>query len=75
MGIFEKTVTGGFSYVNTRLSFDSENLMPNLKKSNFDRMNIDQSFTAFQKDDAKAFYKINLDGEKTYAKRRVISKI
>ena len=38
-------------------------------------MNIDQSFTAFKKDDVKAVYKIKLDGEKTYEKRRVISKI
>ena len=29
MEIFEKTLTGGFSCVNTCLSFDSELLMPN----------------------------------------------
>ena len=75
LGILEKTVTGGFSCVNTRLSFDSEILMPNLKKSDFDRININQSFTGFTKDDVKAVYKIKLDGENTYQKRRVISKI
>ena len=29
MEIFEKTLTGGFSCVNTRFSFDNELLMPN----------------------------------------------
>ena len=29
--IFEKTVTGGFSSVNTRLAFDTQNLLPNLE--------------------------------------------
>ena len=33
MEIFEKTLCGGFSSVNTRLSFDTELLMPNLNKS------------------------------------------
>ena len=28
--IFEQTITGGFSSVNTRLSFDTEILLPNL---------------------------------------------
>ena len=73
--IFEKTVTGGFSRVNTHLSFDSEILMSNLKKSDFDRMNINQSFTAFKNDDIKVVYKMKLDGEKTYEKIGVISKI
>ena len=27
--IFEETVIGGFSSVNTRLAFDSQNLLPN----------------------------------------------
>ena len=30
--IFEQTITGGFSSVNTRLAFDTENLWPNLIK-------------------------------------------
>ena len=29
--IFEKTVTGGFSSVNTRLAFDTQILLPNLE--------------------------------------------
>lgn len=40
--------------------------MPNLKKSDCDSNNVDQSFTAFKKDDVQAVYKIKLDGEKTY---------
>ena len=28
--IFEKTITGGFSWVNIRLAFDAEILLPNL---------------------------------------------
>ena len=31
--IFEQTVTGGFSSVNTRLVFDSQILLPNLTKN------------------------------------------
>ena len=33
--IFEKTLSGGFSCVNTRLSFDTELLMPNLIEKDF----------------------------------------
>ena len=35
--IFEQTVIGGFSSVNTRLAFDSEILLPNLIKPNADK--------------------------------------
>ena len=31
--IFEKILTGGFSYINTRLSFDTELLLPNFTKT------------------------------------------
>ena len=34
---FEKTLTGGFSRVNTHLSFDTELLMPNLTESDYKR--------------------------------------
>ena len=44
--IFEKTLSGGFSCVNTRLLFDTEFLMLNLIN-----LNIDQSFKAFKRDD------------------------
>ena len=35
--VFEQTVIGGFSSVNTRLAFDSEMLLPNLIKPNVDK--------------------------------------
>ena len=35
MEIFEKTLIGGFSCVNTRLSFDTEILMPILTESDY----------------------------------------
>ena len=35
MEIFEKTLRGGFSCVNTRLSFDTELLMPNLTETDY----------------------------------------
>ena len=49
MEIFEKALCGGFSSVNTRLSFDTELLMPNLTKSDYQNMNIDQSFKTFKR--------------------------
>ena len=75
MEIFEKTLCGGFSSVNTRLSLDTELLMPNLTKSDYQNMNIDQSFKAFKRDDLKVVYSLNLDGEKSFQKKRVITKI
>ena len=35
--VFEKTIIGGFSCVNTRLSFDTEILMHNLTKSDYNK--------------------------------------
>ena len=46
--VFVKTWTGGVSCVNTRLSFDTELLMPNLTKSDHKKMSISQSFKAFK---------------------------
>ena len=43
MEIFEKTLTGGFSCVNARLSLDTEILMPNLTERDYSNMNVDQS--------------------------------
>ena len=42
METFEKTLTGGFSCVNTRLSFYAKLLMPNLTKTDYKKMNIDE---------------------------------
>ena len=53
METFEKTVLGGFSCVNTRLSFDTEILMPNLKEGDYKRMNVGESFKAYKRDDLK----------------------
>ena len=75
METFEKTLSGGFSCVNTRLSFDSEILMPNLTEKDFQKMNIDQSFKAYKRDDLKLIYKIKLDNQENYSKKRVIIKI
>ena len=75
MEVFEKTICGGFSSVNTRLSFDTEMLMPNLTKKDYDKMTIDQSCKAYKRDDLKVVYSLKLDGEKKFSKKRIISKI
>ena len=46
---FEKTLTGGFSCVNTRLGFDTESLLLNLTQSDYNKMNTNQSFQSFKK--------------------------
>ena len=66
--IFENTLSGGFSCVNTRLSFDTELLMPNLIKKDFNKMNINQSFKAFKRDDLKLVYNVKFDDQKKYEK-------
>ena len=73
--VFEKTVCGGFSSVNNRLSFDTEILMPNLRASDYEKMNIYESFIAYKRDDLKVVYSLKLNNEKTFSKKRVISKI
>ena len=75
MEAFEKTLSGGFSWVNTRLSIDSEIFMPNLTEKDFQKMNIDQSFKAYKRDNLKLIYKIKLDNQESYSKKRVITKI
>ena len=71
---FEKTLTDGFSCVNTRLSFRTELLMPNLTNADYKKTNIDESFKAHKRDDLKAIYKIKFDNENTYHKRPIITK-
>ena len=75
MEIFEKTLSGGFSSVNTRLSFDTELLMPNLTQNDYQKMNNDESFKAFKRDDLKVVYSLKLDDEKKFQKKRIITKI
>ena len=70
MEVFEKTVCGGFSSVNNRSSFDTEMLMPNLKASDYEKMNIDQSFKAYKRDDLKIVYSLKLNNEKTFSKKK-----
>ena len=38
-------------------------------------MNIDESFKAYKRDDLKVIYRIKLQGENSYYRRHVISKI
>ena len=75
MEIFEKTLTGGFSCVNTRLSFDTELLMPNLTETDYKKMKIDESFKTYKHNDLKVIYRIKLDNENSYHERRIITKI
>ena len=74
MEAFDKTFSGGFSCVNTRLSLDSETLMPNLTEKDFQKMNIDQSFKAYRRNDLRLIYKIKLGNQENFCKKRVIIK-
>ena len=56
--------------------------MPNISRAEFDKMMTDERFQTFKRQDFKAeymyiikYYRIKLDGEKTYTDKRVISKI
>ena len=53
MEIFKKSLTGGFSCFNIRLSFDTGILMLNLTESDSKKMSIDQSFKADKRDDIR----------------------
>ena len=67
--IFEQTVTGGFSSVNTRLAFDMQILLPNLKlKSNSEKNPMSKDFNY------KVVYNLRIDHKKAQ-KKRVITKI
>ena len=61
--------------VSTRLSFDTELLMPNLIEVDYRKMNIDESFKAYKRDDLKVIYKIKLDDEDSFHDRHIITKI
>ena len=49
--------------------------MPNLTKSDYENMNIDESFKAYKRDDLKIIYSLKLDDEESFSKKRVITKI
>ena len=70
MEIFEKTVCGGYSSVNNRLSFDTELLMPNLSKAEYEK-----DLTLFKRDDLKLGYMLKLNNYSSYERKRVITKI
>ena len=66
--IFEETVIGGFSCVNTRLAFDTQILLPNLPdKNNLEENPMNKDFNY------KVVYNLKINNEKT--KKRVITKI
>ena len=73
--IFEKTLIGGFTCVNTRVGFDTEVLLANFAKKDYANMNIDESFQAYKNQNYKVAYKIKLDNDPIDYERRVISKI
>ena len=64
--LFEKTLTGDFSCVNTRLSFDTEILLPNVENPDKDNWK-DYSY--------KVSYNLKFDEEEKYSTKRLISKI
>ena len=66
--VFEKTLCGSSS-VNTRLSFNTEILMPNLTERGYHNMSIDQSFKAFKRDDLKVIYSLKLDKNDSFKKK------
>ena len=70
MEIFEKTVCGGYSSVNNRLSFDTELLMPN-----FSKVEYEKDPTLFKRDDLKLGYMLKLNNYSSYERKRVITKI
>ena len=70
MEIFEKTVCGGYSSVNNRLSFDTELLMPNYSKADYEN-----NPNLFKRDDLKLGYMLKLGNSSDYERKRVITKI
>ena len=54
---FEKTITDGFSCVNTRLGFNTEFQMPNSTAAAYNQMSIDESFKSYKPKDLKVGYK------------------
>ena len=62
--IFEQTVTGGFSSVNTRLAFDTRILLPNLgHKNELEKNPLNKKF------DYQVVYNLKLDGKKATKKK------
>ena len=72
METFEKTLTGGFSCIKTRFSFDTVLLLPNLTEADYKKMKIDESFKAYKRDDVKVICRIKLDNENSYHEKCVL---
>ena len=68
--VFERITTGRFDCISTRLAFDTEILMLNISRVEFDKMTIDESFQAFKRRGLKVEYKLKLDGEKTLYRQK-----
>ena len=75
METFVKTLTGGFTCINNRLSFNTEFLLPNLTNTDYKKVIIDESFKAYKHDDLKPIYKIKFDNENTSHERHDITKV
>ena len=75
--IFEQTITGGFSSVNTQLAFNTEILLPNaLKNTDSEEVDNLNNSDDLRKDyKYKICYKLKLDNEKEYTTKSVITKI
>ena len=68
--IFEQTITGGFSSVNTRLEFDTEILLQNLINQEKSEEKSEEN-QEFQKNyDYKICYNIRLNNEKEHSKQK-----
>ena len=73
--VLERSLIGGYSCVNTRLGFDTEMHLPNLTRSEYAKMNIDQSFQAYKNQNFKLVYKLKIGSDETYKDYRITSKI
>ena len=73
--VFEKSLIGGFSCVNTRIGFNSEVMLPSYTKQEYAKMNIEQSFKAYKNQNFKIGYKLKMPWDKFYKDYRIISKI
>ena len=56
--IFEKTLIGGYTCVNNTIGFDIEILLSNFSKSEYVKMNIDESFKAYKNQNYKVGFTI-----------------
>ena len=64
--VFEKSLIGRFSCVNTRIGFDTEVLLPSFTEHEYSKMNIYQSFYEFKNQNYKLGYKLKLDNDSSY---------